>query len=89
MKKPARYKEDGDGEGSNLYLIQETLNRVQAAYLLFLIPYITAIDLSEILGNGPIDKKSLIRAIRRNEPRIREVLNIYPTFFTERLENLL
>lgn len=48
-----------------------------------------SIDLSEILGDVPIDKKSLIREIKRNEQKVRRVLDNYPSFFMERLENLL
>ena len=48
-----------------------------------------SIDLSEIIGNVPIDKKSLIRAISHNESRVRKVLDNYPFYFTERLEYLL
>lgn len=60
-----------------------------AIYELGFADRIVSIDLSEILSNVPIDKKSLIRAIRRNEPKVREVVDKYPSFFTERLNNLL
>jgi len=58
-------------------------SRCIAIYELGFADRMVSIDLSEILENVPIDKKSLTRAIRRNEPRIREVLDKYPTFFTE------
>ena len=60
-----------------------------AVYELGFADRMVSIDLSEILGEVQINKKSLIQAIRRNEPRVREVLDKYPAFFIERLENLL
>ena len=60
-----------------------------AIYELGFADRMVSIDLSEILGNIPIDKRSLIRAIRSNELRVREVLENYPSFFIERLNNIL
>lgn len=48
-----------------------------------------SIDLSEILGDVPLDRKSIIRVIKRNEQKVREVVDKYPSFFMERLNNLL
>jgi POLQ-like helicase len=60
-----------------------------ALYELGFADRMVSIDLSETLGDVAIDKRSLIRAIKSSEPRIREVLNNYPLFFTERLDSFL
>jgi POLQ-like helicase len=48
-----------------------------------------AIDMSSVLGNVPLDRKSIIQAIKHNEPKVRGVLDKYPLYFSERLINLL
>ena len=48
-----------------------------------------AIDLSEILGDVRLDRRSIIRTIKRNEQKVREVIDRYPSFFMERLNDLL
>lgn len=60
-----------------------------AVYELGFADRMVSIDLSEILGNVPVDKKSLIRSIKRNEQKVRSILDEYPSFFMDRLETLL
>jgi superfamily II DNA/RNA helicase len=60
-----------------------------AIYELGFADRMISIDLSEILGNVLTDKKSLIRSAKRNEQKVRNILDRYPSFFMERLENLL
>ena len=50
---------------------------------------VVAIDLSEILGDVRLGRGSIIRAIKRNEQKVREVIDRYPSFFLERLNSLL
>jgi hypothetical protein len=48
-----------------------------------------SVDLSETIGDMSRDKKSIIRAIKQREQPVRNIINNYPAFFKERLEDLL
>jgi POLQ-like helicase len=50
---------------------------------------VVSMDLSSILKNTQLDRKSIIRFIKRNEQKVRELLDKYPSYFIERLNNLL
>ena len=50
---------------------------------------VVSMDLSSILKNTQLDRKSIIRFIKRNEQKVRELLEKYPSYFIERLNNLL
>ena len=63
--------------------------RCIAIYELGFADRMVSIDLSSILGGVSLDRRSLLRATKRNEQGIREVLDKYPSYFMERLESLL
>ena len=50
---------------------------------------VVSIDLASILKNTSLDRRSIIRFIKRNEQKVRELLEKYPSYFMERLNNLL
>jgi POLQ-like helicase len=50
---------------------------------------VVSIELSKVLEDVPLDRKSVTRAIRRNEQRVRTVISKYPSFFGEILNSLL
>ena len=50
---------------------------------------VVSMDLSSILRNVPIDRRSIISAIKLNEQRVRNVLNKYPSYFIYRLNSLI
>ncbi len=50
---------------------------------------VVAMDLASILENIPLDRSSIIHYIKQNEQKVRELLEKYPSYFIERLNNLL
>ncbi len=50
---------------------------------------VVSMDLASILENIPLDRSSIIRYIKQNEQKVRELLEKYPSYFIERLNNLL
>ncbi len=50
---------------------------------------VISIELASILKNTSLDRRSIIRLMKRNEQEIRELLEKYPAYFMERLNNLL
>ena len=50
---------------------------------------VVSMDLSSILRNVPIDRRSIISAIKLDEQRVRNVLNKYPSYFIDRLNSLI
>jgi POLQ-like helicase len=50
---------------------------------------VVSTELSSFLGNVPLDRGAIIRTIKRNEQKVRELLEKYPSYFIERLNNLL
>jgi superfamily II DNA/RNA helicase len=60
-----------------------------AIYELGFSDRVVSIDLASILENGPIDRRSIIQYFRQNEQKIREILEKYPSYFMERLNNYL
>lgn len=46
-------------------------------------------DLASICKNTPLDRKSIIRVLKRNEQKARELIDKYPSYYIERLNNLL
>lgn len=60
-----------------------------AIYELGFADRMVSIDLSQILGDVPTDRRSIIQAIKRTEQKVRGVLARYPSYFIERLDSLL
>jgi len=50
---------------------------------------VIALDLSSFLGDISVDRRTITRAIRRDEQNVRDLLDKYPAYFMERLNNLL
>lgn len=59
-----------------------------ALYELGFADRVVALDLSSIVQNTRFDRRSIIRTIRRNEQKVRQLLEKYPSYFIERLNNL-
>jgi len=49
---------------------------------------VVCMDLSSILKNTQPDRRSVIRSAKRNDRRVRELLEKYPSYFMERLGDL-
>lgn len=60
-----------------------------ALYELGFADRVVATELRSFLGNVPLDRGSIIRTIKRNEQKVRDLPEKYPSYFIERLNNLL
>ncbi|MFZ7130947.1 MAG: DEAD/DEAH box helicase [Eubacteriales bacterium] len=49
---------------------------------------VIAQDLCKLFNNITIDKNSIIKFMRENRERVREILKKYPSYFIERLDNI-
>ena len=45
-------------------------------------------DLCAIFGNAPLDRRGMVKAIKNNMQRVRTILDKYPSYFVERLNEL-
>jgi len=50
---------------------------------------VVSMDLASILKNTSLDRSSIIRYIKQNEQKVRELLEKYPSYFMERLNSLI
>jgi len=50
---------------------------------------VVSIDVASILANVTLDRSSIVQTMRRNEQQFRALLEKYPSYFIERLNNLL
>ena len=60
-----------------------------ALYELGFADRVVSTELSSFLGNVSLNRGSIIRTIKRNEQKVRDLLEKYPSYFIERLNNLL
>lgn len=60
-----------------------------ALYELGFSDRIVSTDFASILENTAIDRRSIIHFIKSNEQKVRELIGKYPSYFMERLSNLL
>lgn len=60
-----------------------------ALYELGFSDRVVSMDLASILKNTSVDRRSIVRFIKRNEQKVRELLEKYPSYFIERLNDLL
>jgi superfamily II DNA/RNA helicase len=60
-----------------------------ALYELGFSDRVVSMDLASIIKNTQLDRRSIIRFMKRNEQKFRELLDRYPSYFIERLNNLL
>ena len=60
-----------------------------ALYELGFSDRVISMDLASILKDTPLDRRSIIRFIKRNEQKVRELIEKYPSYFMERLNSLV